>query len=103
MGNIFNFKSQPKEIRIIYVHSNDKSETTYPLVWSDSFAQFVLDLYELFPQTRSLKKTKFLFRDGTERPVCILNESTFAALVPKHKQISPMVDVYYCILESWLV
>ena len=102
MGNLINFKSQPSEIRIIYVEEKS-SARTFPLLWPDSFAQFVLELYDLFPGTRSLTTTKFLFKDGTDASVCVCSESTFSAIVPKHRQIAPKVDLYYCVLESWLV
>ena len=102
MGNWLNFKSQPKEIRIIYI-TDRKTELTYPLIWSDSFAEFVLELQELFPSSRASQQTKFIFKDQTVTSVCIVNESTFSAIVPKHKQISPTVDLYYCILDFWIV
>ena len=101
MGNFFNFHAQPKELRVIYV-SDSTSKIRYPLVWS-TFAQFLLDIYELFPKSKDIPQTKFLFNDATETSVCICNEITFAALVPRHKQISPTVELYYCVLRSWLV
>jgi len=102
MGNVLNWRHQPKEIRIIYVEEKD-SGRVYPVLWPDSFAQFVLELYELFPATKQLTQTKFLFKDACETLVCVCSESTFQALVPKHKQVAPTVDLYYVSLESWLV
>jgi hypothetical protein len=102
MGNILSWRNQPKEIRIIYV-SEKRTERIYPLLWPDSFAQFVLELYDLFPATKQLNQTKFLFQDACDNAVCICSETTFQALVPKHKQIAPTVDLYYVSLESWLI
>lgn len=102
MGNIINWRNQPKEIRIIYV--TEKGNTRiYPVLWPDSFAQFVLELYDLFPETKKFNQTKFLFKDACNMSVCVCSESTFQALVPKHMQIAPTVDLYYVSLESWLV
>lgn len=102
MGTVFHWNTQPKEIRIIYVVEKGNKQV-YPIRWPESFAQFVLELHELFPSTRSLDKKKFLFKDACEFSVCVMSDSTFQALIPKHKQIAPTVDVYYVVLESWLV
>ena len=102
MGNLLNWKNQPKEIRVIYVQDKT-SKQVYPVQWSDSFAQFVMELHDLFPATKKLEKTKFQFKDASEFLVCVQSEATFQALVPRHKQAAPNVDVYYVILESWLV
>jgi hypothetical protein len=75
----------------------------YPIDWPDSFAEFVLALHDLFPATKSIKTTKFVFNDSCEFPVSIVSESTFKALTPKHRKIAPAVDVYYVTLESWVV
>lgn len=101
MGNILNLRSQPKEIRIIYVE-DENTKRLYPILWPDSFAQFVLALHELFPATKKWSKTKFLFKDASNQEVCVCSESTFQALVPKHKQVAPTVDLYYVSLETWL-
>lgn len=102
MGNVFQWHAQPKELRIIYVVEK-AGKQIFPIRWPDSFAQFVLELQELFPATRALDKKKFIFKDACEFSVCVMSESTFQALIPKHKQIAPTVDVYYVVLESWVV
>ncbi len=105
MGTWSSRTSQPKEIRTIYV--TDKSTgLIYPLDWSDSYAQFLMELQELFPRTTKdwkLAQFRFFFVDATETTVCICNESTFAAIVPKHRVISPTVNLYYTVVESWIV
>jgi hypothetical protein len=100
MGNMLNWRHQPKEVRVIYL---EEQGLIYPILWPDSFAKFVLELHNLFPVTKHLKKTKFMFQDATENPVCVCSESTFQALVPKHKEIAPSVELYYVSLERWLV
>jgi len=102
MGNVWHWHSQPKEIRIIYVVEKTTKQV-FPIRWPDSFAQFVLELQELFPSTKTFEKKKFLFKDACEFSVCVMSESTFQALIPTHKQIAPTVDVYYVVLESWIV
>ncbi len=102
MGNVLNWKHQPKEIRVIYIQDNTKNRI-YPVLWSDSFAQFVVELYQLFPQTKQIESTTFMFRDACEKSVCVCSEATFQALVPKHKAVAPGVDCYYVSLESWIV
>ena len=102
MGNLISWRNQPKEIRVIYVMEKQKKQI-YPILWPDSFAQFVQELHQLFPATKQLEKTKFIFRDACEFSVCVCSENTFQALVPKHKQTAPEVNVYFVTLESWLV
>ena len=100
MGNMLNWRHQPKEVRVIYLEEHGR---VYPILWPDSFAKFVLELHNLFPSTKQLKKPKFTFQDATENPVCVCSESTFQALVPKHKKVAPSVELYYVSLEQWLV
>ena len=102
MGNLLNWRMQPKEIRVIYV-TDCKTKHIYPILWPDSFAQFILELHTLFPVTKSLEKNKFLFRDACEFSVCVCSESTYQALIPKHKQTAPNVDTYYVTLEGWMI
>lgn len=89
-----------KEIRVIYVTDGNR---TYPLTWSESFSQFLLQLYEIFPYCKQLTGTTFYFRDGTGISVCVCNESTFHGLVPRHRQLAPDVNLYYSVLEKWIV
>jgi len=96
MGNIFSWKSQPRELRIIYVE--DEKERIFPIFWPASFAQFILEISNLFPYLRNPRQ--FIFKDGTNFNVWVCNESTFQALVPKHKSIAPTVDLYYVCLEK---
>jgi hypothetical protein len=103
MGNLLNWKSQSKEIRIIYVSEKGKNAKLYPLLWPDSFAQFVAELRDLFPTTKRFQQTKFLFKDACEKIVCVCGESTFQALVPIHRAVAPTVDLYYVSLETWIV
>jgi hypothetical protein len=102
MGNLLNWKHQPKELRVIYLEDK-KSGYVYPVSWPESFPEFIMALHEIFPTTSTLKSTKFLFKDASEVQVCVCSQRTFDALVPKHRQIAPTVDMYYVSLEKWCV
>lgn len=102
MGNLLNWRSQAKELRVIYVVEKNKRDV-YPIQWPESFFEFVRELHTLFPATKRIEQTKFKFRDACEFSVTVTSENTFQALVPKHRQIAPSVDLYYVTLESWLV
>lgn len=87
---------------MIYVRERHGKQT-YPILWPDTFAQFVTEMHNLFPDTaKRLEKKKFLFKDACDFCVCVMSESTYQALVPNHKQTAPSVDVYYVTLEGWL-
>lgn len=102
MGNWSGRSSQPKEIRTIYVRNKKESEC-YTLTWSESYAQLILDIRELFPMRRLLEgeRVKLYVIDCTETCVCVCSESTFEAIVPKYRPISPTVSLYYCVLDRW--
>lgn len=116
MGNILRWmwSLQPTEIRVIYVKEHG-TEHVFPVAWPDSYLQFVSNLHEIFPAMKHVGKKKlddtnhtndqlrFLFKDASEFPVCVVSESTFRGLTPCHKQIAPTVNVYYVSLNSWVV
>lgn len=102
MGNISYWwrHQQPTEIRIIYLEDKNQ-DLVYGVHWPETFAEFIASLYQIFPDTRNLKSIKFIFQDGCDKQVCVCSQSTFDALVPKHKKVAPTVDVYYVCLEEW--
>lgn len=128
MGNVVRWmwSLQPTEIRVIYVKEHG-TDQVFAVEWPETYAQFVSNLYEIFPAMKQIGRKhhveknhvekretekhfvekptlpKCVFKDASEFTVSVVSESTFRGLTPCHKQIAPTVNLYYITLNSWVV
>lgn len=101
MGQWISGHQQPGEIRTIYIEEQHEKKI-YPLRWPASYSLFRAELFQLFPHLQKTKPLEFKFEDASQRHVTVCSESTYQALVPKHKSVSQHVDLYYVCLEGWV-
>jgi len=82
---------QPKEMRVIYV-TERQTGRVFPLAWPARYEMFLADMRQLFPRLNEQKI--FLIKDAVAERVHVVSQSTFAGLVPMHKE-SGTIHVYY--------
>ena len=80
---------QPKELRVIYIELKDKS--ILPIEWPDTLTDFKDEVRAIF----GIEPTYFIFEDCCEKPLIVLCEANFRALVPKHRAITSEINLYY--------
>lgn len=85
MGLLF---SKRREYWNIYIY---KGKVFFPIRWPDTLTELMLHLEALeIPHTQKIK-----VEDVNGEIMEISSEASFKALVPKHKECSPNIDIYY--------
>ncbi len=81
---------------VIYVYRTP--EELIPIKWPSSFSQ----LHEALVYHKAIPGTalQLFIKDATENVMCVSSETSFQALVPKHKEIHPNVDLYYLMIQG---
>jgi hypothetical protein len=68
----------------------------FPIIQPDSYADLIFQLLTVF--NHSPVDGILVFDDASDKPMHVCSESTYQALIPKHRVLNLRVDVYYMTL-----
>jgi len=95
MGQWWSQAKQPKEIRNIYVELAFSDVHCYPIQWPDTFNELQAILQDMFNQEYNTLEFEDAASEAGGQKMRVINEESYAALVPKHLAIGPEIHLYY--------
>jgi hypothetical protein len=93
MGNSFSYLIQIKRKQYKVIYIQDESEHFYPLNWPETYSELLLNLKIHFNFTP--KNNVIVADDVSEHDMYVTSQASFQALIPKHKEVPPGIDVFY--------